>query len=160
VNTSAQTDYLTDRLHCSPLSPVRRALFVSHMSGESTATAAASATPASASSSSSSARRASRALFVFAAFLLVCGFIGFGMGGFAAKAKTALIVGGGSALAVSGVGFLMRSQSEATAAAALQAARLICLGLLCVFAWRAKAAWSVAACLPARTRPPLHAAAL
>lgn len=74
----------------------------------------------------------SRIFYLYAAFLLVSGVVAFALAGFEPKAKTALIMGGGCAVAITICAYFGRTRPLA-----ILVGRLLSGLFLFVFSWRA-----------------------
>lgn len=83
-------------------------------------------------------------MFMYAGFLAVCGFAAFAMSGFAANARTALIVGCGTAFVMIVCGVLagMIHKNKAAGMIGIHAGMLLPLIFACLFGWRAWKAYA------------------
>jgi uncharacterized membrane protein len=78
-------------------------------------------------------------MFLYAAFLLLCGLIAFAWSGFAANAKTALIVGGATAVVMALCAWLasMLHRNRAAGMIGVHAGLILPLVFAALFGWRA-----------------------
>ncbi len=83
-------------------------------------------------------------LYLYAAFLAACGFAAFAMSGFASNAKTALIVGFGTAIVIAICGFLagMIHKNRGAGMIGIHVGLILPLIFAGLFAWRAYKAYA------------------
>ena len=83
-------------------------------------------------------------LYLYAAFLAICGFAAFAMSGFAANARTALVVGFGTAVVMIIFGFLagMKHKNRAAGMIGIHVGLLLPLVFAVLFGWRAYKAYA------------------
>jgi hypothetical protein len=87
---------------------------------------------------------ASIIMFMYAAFLAACGFAAFAMSGFAPNARTALIVGFGTAIVMAVCGVLARmiSTNKTAGMIGIHAGLVLTIIFAALFGWRAWQAYA------------------
>lgn len=83
-------------------------------------------------------------MFTYAAFLALCGFAAFAMSGFASNARTALIVGFGTAIVIAICGVLARmiSSNRTAGMIGIHAGLVLTIIFAALFGWRAWQAYA------------------
>jgi hypothetical protein len=83
-------------------------------------------------------------MFMYAGFLAICGFAAFAMSGFASNARTAVIVGCGTAIVMFICGVLagMIHKNKAAGMIGIHVGLLLPLVFACLFGWRAYKAYN------------------
>lgn len=92
----------------------------------------------------SSVRRAAATIFLrYGIFILIVGFLAFALSGFAAKAKSGLMMGGGCCAIMLAISYLARQGSSSLASGAVVGGTVLTAVFAGVFMWRAALIFNV-----------------